>query len=63
MNCGGHPEIVGHGGLPFHNEDDVLTQLDRLAADYSTYQSLIAVPSLNDVTETYLSLLKSIAEA
>ena len=61
LNDGGHPELVGPGGLPFNNEDEILLQLDQLAANYQTFQQVIQVPTLSEVTTKYLELLKEIA--
>ncbi len=62
MNDGGHPELVGHGGLPFSENDDILPQIDRLVEHYKTFQRLIAVPTLDDVAGRYLELLTDIAK-
>jgi glycosyltransferase involved in cell wall biosynthesis len=61
FNDGGHPELVGHGGLPFNGTDDVLSQLDELVENYHMFQNLIVVPSLDDVTEAYLGLLRKVS--
>jgi glycosyltransferase involved in cell wall biosynthesis len=60
-NHGGHPELVGHGGLPFNNTSEILTQLCNLVNNYDTFQSLIAVSSLEDVSARYLEVLQRIA--
>lgn len=58
LNSGGHPELVGYGGLPFNNEDEILPQLDRLVENYEMFQNLIVVQSIEDVADRYLLLLK-----
>ncbi len=60
-NDGGHPELVGYGGLPFSDEEEIVPQLERLAANYEMLQRLITVPTMDDVAETYLMLLKEAA--
>lgn len=60
-NDGGHPELVGYGGLPFVDQEEILPQLDRIAAHYDMFQRLIAVPTMEEVAETYLTLLKEAA--
>jgi glycosyltransferase involved in cell wall biosynthesis len=60
-NDGGHPELVGYGGLPFVDQEEILPQLDRIAANYDMFQRLIAVPTMDEVAETYLTLLKEAA--
>ena len=57
-NDGGHPEIVGYGGLGFEKNVDIPSQLDRLVKDYCLFQNLIAVPAIDKITDKYLNLLK-----
>lgn len=61
LNDGGHPELVGYGGLPFNNTDEILSQLDILVANYQLFQNLIVVPKLDDVADKYLEILLEIA--
>jgi len=61
MNDGGHPELVGAGGLPFTEHEEILPQLDRLVEHYEMFQHLITVNSLDDVAEKYLTLLREAA--
>jgi glycosyltransferase involved in cell wall biosynthesis len=58
LNDGGHPELVGYGGLPFNNTKEIIPQLDLLVENYEMFQRLIVVPSINDVAEKYISLLR-----
>lgn len=60
-NDGGHPELVGYGGLPFNEVEELLPQLDTIANNYELFQRLIVVPTIDDVAEKYLTLLKEAA--
>lgn len=60
-NHGGHPELVGHGGLPFNDTSEILSQLGNLVDNYDTFQSLIVVSSMEDVAARYLEVLQRIA--
>ncbi len=62
LNDGGHPELVGFGGLPFTDTQDILVQLDNLAKHYETFQNLIAAPRLDEVGRAYLSALQRAVE-
>lgn len=62
LNDGGHPELVGFGGLPFNREDEIIPQLEILVENYEMFQNLIVVPSLDDVAAKYLTLLREAAE-
>ena len=59
LNDGGHPELVGYGGLPFGHVDEILPQLDVLIENYETFQNLIVVPSMESVAGKYLALLRA----
>jgi glycosyltransferase involved in cell wall biosynthesis len=60
-NDGGHPELVGYGGLPFTDEKEIVPRLEQIAANYEMFQRLITVPTMDDVADTYLTLLKDAA--
>jgi glycosyltransferase involved in cell wall biosynthesis len=61
LNDGGHPELVGYGGLPFNSNEEILPQLDNLVETYTVCQNLIVVPTMEEVTAKYLQLLKEIS--
>lgn len=58
LNAGGHPELVGFGGLGFNEKEEILPLLDRLVKNFELYQSLISIPTLDEITDKYLSLYK-----
>jgi glycosyltransferase involved in cell wall biosynthesis len=60
LNDGGHPELTGYGGLPFSGTEDVIQQLDKLTADYESIQRLITTPSMDQVAEKYLAIVRDI---
>lgn len=62
LNDGGHPELVGAGGLPFDTEDEILPQLEELVAHYAMFQRLITINRLEDVANIYLTLLREAAQ-
>jgi glycosyltransferase involved in cell wall biosynthesis len=55
---GGHPELVGEGGLPFSEDDELLEVLDRLAAEIEQRRAAISVPTIADVADRYLDVLR-----
>jgi len=57
LDSGGHPELVGDGGLPFESPEDVPDVVARLAADLDAYRARISVPSIASVADSYLSVL------
>jgi glycosyltransferase involved in cell wall biosynthesis len=58
LDDGGHPELVGYGGLPFRKEEEILPQLDKLVESYESFQRLIVVSNMEEVAEKYLSLIR-----
>lgn len=57
LESGGHPELVGQGGLLFADTGEVLAKLDELVATYDEKKAGIRVTSLADVASQYLSVL------
>ena len=57
LASGGHPELVGKGGLPFTSPEEVPDVLERLAADLDAYRACIVVPTLESVADRYLDAL------
>ncbi len=52
-NRGGHPEIVGHGGLGFNDKEDIPTLLKMLIKHYTSIQELIVVPPIESIANKY----------
>ena len=57
LDSGGHPELVGEGGVPFRSAEDVPDALTSLAADLDGFRSHIRVPALPSVADAYLGVL------
>ncbi|MEJ2750552.1 MAG: glycosyltransferase [Anaerolineae bacterium] len=62
LNDGGHPELVGYGGVPFNEREEILPQLDKLAANYQLYQNLITPQRLDEVTRIYLNVMRRLTQ-
>ena len=56
-DSGGHPELVGDGGLPFASDDEIPHVLDRLVEELDTRRKAIVVPSIASVADRYLAVL------
>lgn len=56
-DSGGHPELVGMGGLAFRRPEEIPALLERLREHHGMYRRLIAVPTLADVARRYLDLI------
>jgi glycosyltransferase involved in cell wall biosynthesis len=54
---GGHPELVGEGGLPFDEPEEIPAALDRLVAELDERRAAIRVQPLGAVADRYLEVL------
>jgi glycosyltransferase involved in cell wall biosynthesis len=57
LESGGHPELVGAGGLPYREDEEIPEVLDRLVAGIDGFRAAIDVPSLESVADRYLDVL------
>ena len=55
---GGHPELVGEAGVGFERPDDAVAALERLVDELDACRGAIVVPSLDDVADRYLEVLR-----
>jgi glycosyltransferase involved in cell wall biosynthesis len=54
---GGHPELVGAGGLGYDDREEIPGLLGRLVAEYEDRRAGISVAALSDVADRYLDVL------
>ncbi len=57
LDSGGHPELVGDGGLPYREPEDLPDVFARLSAGLDAFRAAIRVPSIADVADAYMSVL------
>ena len=62
LDSGGHPELVGGGGLSFDSAEEVPDVLARIAGDLDLYRGRISIPSLASVAERYQSALGLVSD-
>jgi len=53
LNSGGHPEIVGDGGLLFNKKEEIPALLERIALGLDGYRSAINLPTIEKVANLY----------
>jgi glycosyltransferase involved in cell wall biosynthesis len=58
LRSGGHPELVGDAGVGFDAAEEVPAALARLRAELDDRRAAIRVPSLTEVTDRYLDVLR-----
>ena len=54
---GGHPELVGDGGLPFHEDEELGAILDRLVLELDERRAAIELRPIAWVADRYLDVL------
>jgi len=59
LRSGGHPELVGEGGLPFDAPEELPDVLGRLVEELDERRSAIRVPSLAETASRYLEVLRA----
>jgi glycosyltransferase involved in cell wall biosynthesis len=60
LNDGGHPELIGNGGLLFEREEEIPNKLATLVGYYETFQRALPVSDISTVALTYLNFGKSV---
>ncbi len=55
---GGHPEIVKAAGLGFYDQKEIIENLLNIKKNYTMFQSLISVPSIDEISKEYVNFAK-----
>lgn len=63
FDSGGHCELTGFGGLPFTNQEHLLTQLERLVTHYEGFRAGIWAESIDDIAAKYIAAVKEVMES
>jgi glycosyltransferase involved in cell wall biosynthesis len=58
LRSGGHPELVGDGGLGFDDPEELPDLLARLAWELEDRRAAIRVPLLAEIADRYLEMLR-----
>jgi glycosyltransferase involved in cell wall biosynthesis len=59
LRSGGHPELVGEGGLGFDSPEELPDVLARLHDELDERRQAIRVPALSEVADRYLEVLRA----
>ncbi len=62
LRDGGHPEIIGEGGVLFSKVEDIPALLNQLSSDIKSYRKKISLPSLKEVAQSYIDFMMNIHE-
>jgi len=58
LRSGGHPELVGEAGIGFDTPEELPDLFAQLASELDERRAAINVPSLDDVVDRYLDVLR-----
>ncbi|MGZ4314348.1 MAG: glycosyltransferase family 4 protein [Gaiellaceae bacterium] len=59
LRSGGHPELVGDGGLGFDSPEELPAVLECLRGELDERRQAIRVPALSEVVDRYLEVLRA----
>ena len=54
LNSGGHPELIGEGGLLYDKKGDIVNKLENICNNYRNYQSRITRKTIRQTIKEYL---------
>jgi glycosyltransferase involved in cell wall biosynthesis len=57
LRSGGHPELVGEGGIGFDEPEELPEVFARLRNDLDERREAIHIPALTNVADCYLEML------
>ena len=57
VESGGHPELVGEGGLPFRADEELPDVLGRIVQEIDMRRTSISTPAISEVATRYLDVL------
>ncbi len=57
LNSGGHSELAKNAGLPFNTPKEIPLLLKQMSDNYSNYKKNVSLPSLDDITNSYLEAM------
>lgn len=60
LNSGGHPELIGNGGLLFSGKEDVLSVINNVADNLAKLREKISVPNISEITAKYYDFCVSV---
>ncbi len=59
-NSGGHPELIGEGGLTFEGARDILSKIDEVAANLASFRGRIKAQDMDTTGAAYYDFCKRI---
>lgn len=63
LNDGGHPELVGAGGICFKNKRDIIKRINKIADNYFQYKDNIPDYSIQNIASEYIEFIRKIIDS
>lgn len=60
LDDGGHPEIIGKGGLLFKKNSEIPKKLEKITSNYNTYIQNINMKKSDEIGDKYLEFMKKV---
>ncbi len=57
LNSGGHPEIIGKGGLVFNKKEEIIECFNEIVNNYDTFCENINLPTMEQVGKKYYNFI------
>ena len=62
LNDGGHPEIIGHGGILYSDKSEIQEKISELFRNLSAYRNNIKISSIEEITHDYVTFFKRVKD-
>jgi len=62
LNDGGHPEIIGKGGLIFNEKEEIFECFNKIIENYDTFRENINLPTMEQVGKKYYNFSETVFE-
>jgi len=60
LNDGGHPQIIGKGGLTFNDNNEIIEKIKTVTESYSDFQNNIKLPDMNETGQKYFDFMQDV---
>ncbi len=60
LNDGGHPQIMGKGGLTFNDNNEIIEKIKTVTENYSDFQNNIKLPDMNETGQKYFEFMQKV---
>ncbi|MCD6556492.1 MAG: glycosyltransferase family 4 protein [Bacteroidales bacterium] len=62
LNDGGHPQIIGKGGLTFNDNNEIIEKIKIITDNYVDFRNNIKLPNMNETGQKYFEFMRKVYE-